>query len=77
MDWETEQDPLRRPCLSICLVRSISKFWLEQIGMIVFSQTLLQASCIMSECSLMSDADLLRHFNQLAELFVDFLMHKK
>ena len=30
----------------------------------------------MSECSLMRDADLLRHLNQRAKLFVEFFMHK-
>ena len=37
---------------------------------------LLPAACIISVCSLMSDADLLRHVNQLAKLFVEFFMHK-
>ena len=36
---------------------------------------LLPAVCIMSECSLMSEADLLGHVNQRAKLFVEFFMH--
>ena len=38
---------------------------------------LLPAACIMSECYLMSDGDLMRHVTQLAKLFVDFFMHNK
>ena len=38
---------------------------------------LLPAAYIMSECSLMSNGDLMRHVTQLAKLFVDFFMHKK
>ena len=37
----------------------------------------LPAECIMSECSLMSDGDLMRHVTQRAKLFVDFFMHNK
>ena len=37
--------------------------------------SLLPAACIMSECSLMSEADLLGHVNQRAKLFVEFFMH--
>ena len=33
---------------------------------------LLPAACIMSECSLMTNVDLLRHVTQQARLFVDF-----
>ena len=35
---------------------------------------LLSAATIISECSLMSDAGLLGHFNQQAKLFVEFFM---
>ena len=38
---------------------------------------LLPAVYIMSECSLMSYGDLLRHVTQWAKLFVDFFMHNK
>ena len=33
---------------------------------------LLPAACIMSQCSLMSDGDLMRHVTQGAKLFMDF-----
>ena len=38
---------------------------------------LLPAACIMSECSLMSNGDLMRDVTQRAKLFVDFFMHNK
>ena len=38
---------------------------------------LLPAACIMSECSLMSKGDLMRHVTQQAKLFVDFFMHNR
>ena len=38
---------------------------------------LLPAVCIMSECSLISYGDLLRHVTKRAKLFVDFFMHNR
>ena len=38
---------------------------------------LLPAACIMSECSLMTCGDLMRHVTQLAKLFVYFFLNKK
>ena len=38
---------------------------------------LLPAASIMSECSLMTDGDFLRHVTQLAKLFVDFFLNNK
>ena len=55
-------------------------FKLRNVGRSILPGTdaeviLLPAACIMSECSLMSDADLLGHVNQRAKLFVEFFMH--
>ena len=38
---------------------------------------LLPAVCIMSECSLMSNGDLLRHVTQRSKLYMDFFMHNR
>ena len=53
-------------------------FKLKTVGRPIHPDTdakviLLPAACIMSECSLMSYGDLIRHVTQRAKLFVDFL----